>query len=161
MNSVLLSPFIHHSISLQTNPEPYCISTSRLNALSSLSFWLVFGIIFSLLDNPFPRHWLQCSCLLKDTTFSGWHFIIVHDDGLSQAEREATAPLLAIKVKIQKKKKNLHWFAPDLKGESANIKISISESWLQWAVWRDRALTKQNKGQQTSWWVSFAAKFLS
>lgn len=61
---------------------------------------------------------------------------------------EATAPLLAIKVKVQK---NLHWFETDLKGESANIEISITEAWLQSTDWKDWALTKQNKGQQTSW----------
>lgn len=111
------------------------ISTSLLSCSLSTPLLDLFlaCIIFSLC---LILHFLtiDCSvCLVKDTSSSAWHFIIVHDDGLSQTDGEATAPLPAIKVWVQK---NLHWFAPDLKGESANIEISISgglvtEHWLE------------------------------
>lgn len=136
------------------------ISTSLLSyALSSSSPWFIFGMYY-FLSPCLILHFLTIDCsvfLVKDTSSSGWHFIIIHYDDLSQTEgRKATAPSRAIKVKVQK---NLHWFAPDLKGESANIEIFISDAWLQNTDWKDRALTKQNKGQQTSWQASFTAKY--
>lgn len=94
-------------------------------------------------------HFLTIDCSVWFVFFRvAFLFIIVHDDGLSKTEGEASAQLLAIKVKEQR---NLPWFAPDLKGESANIEISIIWALLQSTDWKDRALTKQDKGQQTSW----------
>lgn len=82
------------------------ISTSLLSyVLSSSSFWLIFGMYY-FLSLYLILNFLttDCSiCLVKDTSSSGWHFIIVHDDGLSQTKREATTPILAIKAEIQKK----------------------------------------------------------
>lgn len=75
---------------------------------ASLLDLLLACIIFSpCLILNFPS--IGCSvCLAKDTSSAGWSFIIVHNDGLSQTEGEATASLLAIKVKVQKTCIDLH-----------------------------------------------------
>lgn len=72
---------------------------------------------------------------------SSWHLMIVRNDDHQDHEiwGKVMTPLLEINTAVQK---TLHWFAPDLKGKSANIEIS--SGWLGY-----RAPGKK-KGQQTS-----------
>lgn len=58
---------------------------------------------------------------------SSWHLMIVRDDDHQDHEiwGKVMTPLLEINTAVQK---TLHWFAPDLKGKSANIEIS--SGWL-------------------------------
>ena len=85
---------------------------------------------------------------------SGSHFIMFTTRAGHVTQGETTAPLPTIRVRVCREKK-LYWFAPDLKGESADREISIRGAWLRSWEWTDRVLTdrvliKQNKGQPTT-----------
>lgn len=86
--------------------------------------------------------WMQAAT----PSSSSWHLMIVWDDDHQDHEiwGKVMTPLQEINTAVQK---TLHWFAPDLKGKSANIERDPSVAGL---VTEHQALTKQEKGQQTS-----------
>lgn len=90
--------------------QAFCLITSSFR-FSSVSEWLV---------------WTQA----MTPSSSSWHLMIVHDNDHQDHEiwGKVMTPLLEINTAVQK---TLHWFAPDLKGKSANIEISIG-GWLDY-----------------------------
>lgn len=81
---------------------------------------------------------------------SAWNLMIVrrHNHQHREMGGKVMTPLLEINTAVQK---TLHWFAPDLKGKSANIEISIS-GWLGYRAPSSYQATKRSTNILYSLW---------